>query len=362
MPHSLVIGAGLSGLYAASLLHQRGHTVTVIEARDRVGGRILTIRNKTKDSQGAFDLGPAWIWPPHRRIQALLSDLGLSVFPQYSQGDLMVEFAGHNPVRRAPYPMHGSAMRINGGLGTVIDALMSRLNHTDLHLNSKVTSVEKLKSGLKVGFGQNGTKHKIDCDHMIVALPPRIAATFDWAPSLPNDMLSAMTAIPTWMAGHAKVIAVYDTPFWRHHGLSGDAISEIGPLAQIHDASPMGEPSGALFGFAGLSARERAAVGSKNLKSQAIDQLTRLFGPNAAEPSDVWVKDWSTDDTTATEADKAPLNHHPHYGPPAGQSQLWNGLAAFAGTEVAEEDGGYLEGALAAAESAVAHINLSKAS
>ncbi|MEM1154111.1 MAG: hypothetical protein AAGI44_08210 [Pseudomonadota bacterium] len=49
--------------------------------------------------------------------------------------------------------------------------------------------------------------------------------------------------VPTWMAGQAKVVAVYESPFWRDSGFSGDAMSRKGPLIEIHDASPAsGEP------------------------------------------------------------------------------------------------------------------------
>jgi len=54
-PSIAIIGAGVSGLYAASLLIDKGYDVTVFEARDRVGGRVL--------SHDGFDLGPTWYWP-----------------------------------------------------------------------------------------------------------------------------------------------------------------------------------------------------------------------------------------------------------------------------------------------------------
>ncbi len=47
-----------------------------------------------------------------------------------------------------------------------------------------------------------------------------------------------MQAIPAWMAGYVKVLAVCKAPFWRDVCLSADAMSCHGPLMEIHDASP----------------------------------------------------------------------------------------------------------------------------
>ncbi|KFA90172.1 hypothetical protein Q664_29805 [Archangium violaceum Cb vi76] len=52
----------------------------------------------------------------------------------------------------------------------------------------------------------------------------------------------------TWMAPHAKYVAVFDEPFWRRLGLSGEARSRVGPLAEVHDASDCGGEA-ALFGM-----------------------------------------------------------------------------------------------------------------
>jgi monoamine oxidase len=64
-------------------------------------------------------------------------------------------------------------------------------------------------------------------------------------------------------------------------------------------------------------------------------------------------QDWACEPYTATYIDKAPMREHPHYHPPAGKSSVWNGVIRFAGTETTEDQGGYLEGAMAAAERAV---------
>jgi monoamine oxidase len=54
----LIVGAGLAGLAAAERLISAGHSVTVLEARDRIGGRVLTAG---QDGRVPLDLGPEWI-------------------------------------------------------------------------------------------------------------------------------------------------------------------------------------------------------------------------------------------------------------------------------------------------------------
>ncbi|GAA3332831.1 hypothetical protein GCM10020331_094480 [Ectobacillus funiculus] len=82
--------------------------------------------------------------------------------------------------------------------------------------------------------------------------------TLNFSPSLPPNLITDIVKKPTWMAGQAKVVAVYDRPFWRELGLSGYVLSAVGPLEEIYDASPNKGP-GALFGFFGMppAAREK---------------------------------------------------------------------------------------------------------
>jgi len=65
--HVLVIGAGLAGLGAALALSDAGHRVTVLEARDQLGGRVLTYRWRGL----AAELGGEWIDDGHARVRAL---------------------------------------------------------------------------------------------------------------------------------------------------------------------------------------------------------------------------------------------------------------------------------------------------
>ncbi|MBX3269347.1 MAG: FAD-dependent oxidoreductase [Sandaracinaceae bacterium] len=86
----VVVGAGLSGLAAADHLARAGASVRVLEARDRVGGRLLSERiGKT-----TFDLGGQWIGPHQRRVWALTRELGLETFDTFHHGDKLLWLEG----------------------------------------------------------------------------------------------------------------------------------------------------------------------------------------------------------------------------------------------------------------------------
>ncbi len=80
----VVVGAGLSGLTAARALEEAGHSVVVLEARDRVGGRNYDI----EIAPGVVvELGGEWTGPGQTEVQALAEELGIKLFPAYAQGN-----------------------------------------------------------------------------------------------------------------------------------------------------------------------------------------------------------------------------------------------------------------------------------
>ena len=299
-----IIGAGLTGLSIARALQAKGVSYSLIEARDRLGGRILT------EHLGAagFDLGPSWFWPGQPRMAALVESLDLVVFEQFAEGALLYETEQGEVVRDRGFSSMQGSLRIRGGMGALVAGIAKELPEEVLHVGRPVVSVSQ--SGV-VGLADRGV---ISADVVVIAVPPRVAAGISFDPALPPSRTDALRAIPTWMAGHAKCVAVYDRPFWRARGLSGDAMSRIGPMVEIHDAST--DDNGALFGFLGVPPEVRAKQADA-VKAACAAQFVRLFGEDAGAPMTVFYTDWATQQETATDAGLTPLTHHPTYGRPA---------------------------------------------
>lgn len=341
---TLIIGAGLAGLALADHLKRAGRDVLIFEARPRSGGRILT-----RSIQGvAADLGPAWFWPGQPRVAALAARFGIGVFEQASEGDGLFEQADGRIQRGTGLAGMQGSLRLKGGLGRLPDALAAEVEDA-LWLTSPATRLTLLDNAIQVDFGGENGSRAVSASRVILAVPPRLSADLSFDPPLPKAAMAALTAIPTWMAGQAKVVAVYDQPHWRIRGLSGDAVSQKGPMVEIHDASPADGRGYAVFGFLGVPPEGRQ-IHRHQLPDLALSQLARLFGAEMTHPSEILLQDWAQEPATATPADHRNPALHPQYGPPAALSGLWDGRLLFGSSEMALEFGGYLEGALHVAE------------
>ena len=234
---------------------------------------------------------------------------------------------------------------MQGGLGSLTQALLDRLPKNLLHNKISITSIEQDSNGI-IATTDNGDT--VIASRVVLTLPLRLAAKIKFSPALAPSATEAMQNTPTWMAGQAKALFTYDKPFWREDGLSGDAMSRSGPMIEIHDASPASGGPYALFGFIGVPPLGRKDV--PQLRDRLLAQLATLFGPQAETFRELFVKDWAFDQNTSTEFDLQPLRTHPMYGMPKALNDVWDNRILFCGTEVALQFGGYLEGALEAAE------------
>ena len=317
----IIIGAGLSGLYAATLLHDR-FNITVLEARDRLGGRILT-----KDGH---DLGPSWIWPHQSNILKLIRQYKLELFPQYTEGDALYDTPGS--VQRFQSPPSAPSARVAGGLQRLIEALASTLPSDMTHLNEEVTKISCSNENVRVK-----THHtSYYADYVISTLPPRLACeSIRYEPPLDEEVYRKMLQTPTWMGHTAKCVIEFQEAFWKDEGLSGFTFSHVGPLGEIHDAST--KDRAALFGFL------HPKASTHNIESHVKEQMKRLFADKYKLITKVYCTDWKEEKFSSTKHDHAGLSEHPSYGLKLSHCDE---RLFFIGTETAYDNGGYLEGAV----------------
>lgn len=354
----LIVGAGLSGLYAAHLLKMQNKQSIIVEARSRAGGRVQSELSATNDESG-LDMGPSWFWPWQSRMLNVVRQLGLDakVYEQHSEGVAIVEYRTGRIVEQSGTASMAGSLRLAGGLQTLVLSLQESIGNEHIYLNHKVIHLKDNAGGIEVTTKQHGVIQTFNAKRIVLAAPPRVLAeSIVFIPAMEAAQFELMKNTPTWMAGQAKFVAVYETAFWRKAGLSGDGVSEIGPLGEIHDASALNGAPFALFGFVGVPAIARKNK-DKEIILAAIEQLTRMYGTSAANPINVYYKDWARDNLTATDADRSAKGAHAHQT--VKTHSLWNKKLYWAGSETASisnGENGYLEGALAAAERAVDQI------
>jgi monoamine oxidase len=334
----VIVGAGVAGLTAAVALHGAGLAVTVLEARPRVGGRLLTLNAE----DGPVDLGATWFWAGESHVESLLRDLALPSFDQWTAGDGCYDtHAGIQRLRGNPIDV--PAGRYGGGAQALALALAAQLPEGTVRTGAEVRAISSAGDHVAARIADGG---EVSGRRVIVALPPALTVA---AIEISDDLVDVATTriaqrTPVWMGQIVKVVCTYDEPFWRYEGLAGSAMSNRGPLGEIHDMSgPDGSP-GALFGFA----RSDLMAGQSltEVTNSAVAQLGRIFGPRAAKPRETFAVDWSTERFTSPpfvhpQADFGNFGH-PAYQPAPGARLLW------ASTETSRIGAGHVEGAIRA--------------
>lgn len=334
---TIVVGAGVAGLGVARQLVAAGRSVVVLEGRDRVGGRL---RSAQLAGGGRIDLGATWFWPGERRVTALAADLGVRIHDQFVAGDAVYD-APDGPTRIDGNPIDVPAFRFVDGADALTDAIAEHLPPGTIRRSRPVRRIEVSDADVAVDAGDTRFHGRV----VVVAVPPAAGlARIEFEPPIPSQLANLARATPVWMGSMTKVVAVYREAFWRSEGLSGAAVSHLGPLREVHDMSgPDGAPA-ALFGFVpGGGDVDRAAV---------VEQLTRLFGAGAAHPIELHLADWSADEFTAPDG-AGSSSAYRLFGHPALREPFLDGRVVWASTETGTTSPGHIEGALEAAEHAV---------
>jgi len=188
---------------------------------------------------------------------------------------------------------------------------------------------------------------------VVLALPPVLTARIAYAPALPgfrDQLTQRMIQGAVW-----KCMAVYDEPFWRRDGLSGQALSDAGPVALTFDNSPPDGTPGVLLGFLeGEEARRAGLLDPAERRARVLDGFGRLFGARARAPQRYIERSWAEEEWTR--------GCYGCYLPTGGWTGFGPALRApvgplhWAGAETATVWSGYMEGAVRSGERAAEEV------
>ncbi len=235
--------------------------------------------------------------------------------------------------------------RIVGGSIRISEVMAEGL--TDhIRLESPVRRIDQDGEGVRV-LTRGGDV--VTGDHVIVTLPPSLAGRLEYGPALPSWRDQLTQRLP---AGSViKLYAVYDEPFWREEGLTGQAASDVGPVKITFDNSPPSGRPGILLGFIeGNDAREWARHSEAERQRVTVECFERYFGPKARHLTGYLERDWMAEEFTRG-------CYGAHFTP-----GVWTaygsalrapiGRIHFAGADHSAVWNGYMEGAVRSGEEA----------
>jgi len=452
-----IVGAGLAGLVAARQLAAAGARPLVVEARDRVGGRLL---NEEIGDGKVVEVGGQWIGPTQDKIAALATGLGVGTFPTYDEGREVMEMGGKRTTysdfdrvrpellrdlsraisplalidfeqararldrmaKRVPletpweapkarlwdgqtfatwvrrntrtanarslfelvteavwaaepadvsllhvlfYTRSGSGFnsligtnggaqqdRFHGGSQRLALLMAEQLGPERVRLGSPVRRIEHGDDGVVVhAAGGSGGPVSARAQRAIIAVPPTIAGRIDYDPPLPALRDQLTQRMP--QGSVIKTMAIYETPFWRDEGLSGQGTSDLGPARVTFDNSPPDGSPGVLLGFLeGRFARHWATRPAAERREAILAGHARLFGPRAAQPVAFVERVWAEEEwTRGCYGCLMTTGGWTEYGSALREPV---GHLHWAGAETATVWNGYMDGAVRSGERAAA--------
>ena len=233
----------------------------------------------------------------------------------------------------------GGSQRLSGCMAQGLDVV----------LGAPVRAVEQDADGVVV----RADGAEVRAAHAIVAVPVPLGAAIAWSPALPYDRVGLVQRMA--MGSVVKCMAVYDEPFWRADGLSGQAAALDGPVKVVYDNSPPGGRPGVLLGFFEARAAQAAMrMGVEDRRTTVLTAFARFFGPRALAPERYVDRAWGEDEWSR--------GCYGAYLPPGG----WTGFGPalrrpvgrvhWAGAETAAVWNGYMDGAVTSGERAAAEV------
>lgn len=160
-------------------------------------------------------------------------------------------------------------------------------------MEAPVRTVRHGPSGVQL----DGGSVEVRARRAILAMPPLLTGRIAYDPPLPGYRDGMTQRMP--QGAVIKCMAVYDEPFWRAEGLSGQGLSDVGPAKLTYDNSPPDGAPGVLLGFLeGRNARELGRLPVEERRERVLTGFGRLFGPRAAQPERWIERSWADEEWT----------------------------------------------------------------
>src|SRR5690606_20416515 len=162
----IIVGGGLSGLILAYLLTKMNEKFIILEASSRLGGRIQTVKGNLETP---LELGATWFSDQHPNLLALLEELQLKKYPQFSKGISLFETKSFEPPQKFFVPeSEAPSYRLVGGTQMLINTLERTLDAASIALEALVTTVNTSNDHIVVDCA-NG--QQFTCDKLVICLP-----------------------------------------------------------------------------------------------------------------------------------------------------------------------------------------------
>ncbi len=336
----IIVGAGLTGLTLAYYLKKKNIRAQLIEARNRIGGRILSLQSQ---ENATVEMGATWLGDQHIALKNLLKEIHVDIFPQ-----VLGETAFYEPISTSPPqivklpPNDAPSYRIKNGTASIVNALKDFLDEDQILLNKKLTSIhghgEKLIAKCK--------DEEFECFQIVSTLPPALFfKNISVIPNLPSQLIQVGSETQTWMADSIKIALRFKKPFWKEHPKSGTIFSAVGPVPELYDHSDEENEKFALMGFINGS---YFSISKEERLQLILTQLQKYYGDDVMEYESYEELVWKHEEETTTAYSKHILPHE-NNGHALLQGSYLDDRLFFSGTETSPSFGGYMEGAVLSA-------------
>jgi monoamine oxidase len=235
-----------------------------------------------------------------------------------------------------------------GGAGSIARRVADDLGAA-IHLNTPVRAVTQRDEHVLV----ESAALTVSARHAVVAVPPALALEIAFDPVLPEDRLTLYrhsTAGP-----ETKTLLVYDEPFWRGNGFSGQSAGPKSASEVTLDATPAVGTPGVIASFTFGPVAERVdALDAGERRRLVLEAMVERFGPRAGSPSAFvetpwWKEQWTRGCSMAHWSQGILTRYGPLLRAPFGRVH-------WAGTETATISYGAIDGAVRSGERAASEI------